>query len=241
MNLIKQHLPAGYRGLLLFLLIFPSTIVCAKTHSPISLNSISSESEQNLDDTLNVSLEEVSITYDFKKSDPKKNPDDVRESLFPDKSLSLVSSHFTWGADLGSSIDLSGNDQSTFNADVVFGYKNHIIRILGAGAGVHRSIGSGDNFIPVYLIFRSSFSRSHKLLFMNLKAGYSFNTIGNAATYGDSAASIGLGFNLAMSRKFMSHIIINYGFRHFSKLHRDMIGIAHRDVHLAELSFGINF
>lgn len=169
------------------------------------------------------------------------NSDSTRESIFPQSSLSLETSHFTWGVDIGASIDVTANEQSTFDADVEFGYKNSWIRLVGIGAGIHRSFGTGDNFLPLYVLFRSSFSAQPRLFFLNFKAGYSFNTIGNAATYGDTTASIGLGINLAMSRRFQSHIIIGYGFRHYSSRHQYNMELSSADVSLAQLSIGVNF
>lgn len=163
------------------------------------------------------------------------------EALFPYGSKSLSESHFTWGADLGSSIDLGGNDQSTFDADVVLGYKNSLIRLIGIGAGIHRAFGNGDNFIPVYVIFRSSFRKKPSPLFLNLKVGYSFNTLRDNATYGDISASIGMGINLAISRRFKSHIILSYGFRHFSRNHKASFNLDVDNVNLAQVCFGVNF
>ena len=89
-----------------------------------------------------------------------------RESIFPAKSLSLAFSHFTWGAEVGSSIDLTGYDLSTIDVDVLFGYKNSFIRMAGFGAGVHRSVHRGDNFIPVYASIQTSFRSRPSLCFL---------------------------------------------------------------------------
>lgn len=166
------------------------------------------------------------------------NDNDV---LFPNKSLSLSSSHFTWGAEVGSSIDMTSNDMTTFDLDVLLGYKNNYIRTVGIGAGIHRSFGSKNTFIPVYVLFRSSFRKKPSLLFLHFKAGYSFNTINNGDSMGDISASLGCGINLAMSKKFQSHIIIGYGFRHFNKSHRSKINLNTSNVSLAQISFGVNF
>ena len=50
--------------------------------------------------------------------------------------------HFTWGADIGSTIDISGNDMSTIDIDAFFGYKNKFIRTVGLGAGIKSAIGA---------------------------------------------------------------------------------------------------
>lgn len=165
----------------------------------------------------------------------------VRESIFPRSSRPLEYSHFSWGADIGASIDMTAHNQSTFDADVVFGYKNRWLQLVGVGGGIHRAFGSGDNYLPVYVVFRSSFSSHPQPLFFSFKAGYSFNTIGNAANLGDTSASIGMGINLALSRSFRSHIIVGYGFRHYSDRHRERFQLTTSNVSLAQLSIGISF
>lgn len=174
------------------------------------------------------------------KTDKKDNEYET-ESIFPASSKSLSESHFTWGGEFGASIDLSGYDTSTFDVDIILGYKNNYFKILGVGAGVHRAFGTGDNFIPVYAVMRTSFSTKPRLLFMSLKAGYSFNTMGDAPIFGDINASLGCGINLAVSKKFCSHIILAYEFRHFNKRHKDMLDMHADDISLATLSFGVNF
>lgn len=178
----------------------------------------------------------------------KQNPDNRQtdgnnevESLFPNASKSLAGSHFSWGAEIGSSIDVSGYDSSTFNVDAVIGYKNNYFKIAGIGIGIHRALGTGDNYVPVYAVMRTSFSKRPRLFFFSLKAGYSFNTIGDAPTFGDVNASIGAGINLAMSRRFQTHIILSYEFRHFNKRHRNALELDAEDISLASLTFGVNF
>ncbi|MDE6792372.1 MAG: hypothetical protein K2J48_04745 [Muribaculaceae bacterium] len=164
-----------------------------------------------------------------------------RESIFDEGKKGLVGSHFTWGGELGTSIDVSGYDMSTFNIDALFGYKNSYFRIVGLGAGIHRALGTGDNFIPVYAVMRTSFSHSPILFFMSLKPGYSFNTIHNSSTFGDVNAALGAGINLAISKRFKSHIILAYEFRHFNKKHREKYSLEVENISLATLSFGVNF
>lgn len=183
----------------------------------------------------------LSVVADSVAYTESETQTEQRESIFPQKSLSLALSHFTWGADIGGSIDLDSNDMSTFDADVNFGYKNKYIRIIGVGAGIHRAFGNGNTFIPIYFLFRSSFRSRPSLCFFNLRAGYSFNTIRESPMFGDISASIGIGFNLAMSRRFMSHIILSYGFRHFSRRHRTEAGLPAENSNLAQISFGVNF
>lgn len=164
-----------------------------------------------------------------------------RESLFPKGSQSLSGSHFTWGAEAGASIDLTGHDMSTIDIDALLGYKSSVIRLAGIGAGIHKSFGNDNTFIPIYALIRTSFRPQPSLLFMHLKFGYSFNTIGDSPTFGDWVGSLGCGVNLAMSRRFQSHILLALGFRHFNERHRADVSIDVKDVWFAQISFGVNF
>lgn len=165
-----------------------------------------------------------------------------REAIFQSTSGNLSFSHFTWGVDVGSSIDLTSHDMSTFDVDAVLGFKNSFIKTAGIGIGIHRSVQSGDNFIPVYALLRTSFTRRPSLCFFNLRVGYSFNTIGDSPCYGDFSTAAGIGFNLSSSRMAKTYIIVGAGYRYFKQRHIDAIDKL--DTHyilLAQLQFGVNF
>ena len=165
-----------------------------------------------------------------------------RESLFPHKSLSLSFSHFTWGAEVGSSIDLTGYDMSTIDVDLLFGYKNSYLRFLGLGAGIHRSVQRGDNFIPIYACVQTSCTSKPSLCFLSAKVGYSFNTIDDSPTFGDTTSSLGVGFNLSSGKKARSHILLSAGYRYFTQRHIDKLSSIDRHyIFLAQLSFGVCF
>ncbi|MCM1290997.1 MAG: hypothetical protein NC201_01350 [Prevotella sp.] len=165
----------------------------------------------------------------------------LRESIFPVGSRSLAFSHFTWGAEIGSSIDMSGNDMSTFDIDVIVGYKNNFIRTLGMGVGVHRAFGNTSTFIPLYAVFRSSFRTRPSIAFVNLKLGYSFNTVKDTDTSSGTKMSLGVGFNLAMSKRFQSHLIIGGEYFRLDNNQALAAGLRVRDLFLAQISFGMNF
>lgn len=163
------------------------------------------------------------------------------ESLLESKATPLWLSHFTWGTDIGSSIDLRGNDMSTFDAEVVLGYKNRFIQLAGVSIGVHRAFGNGNNMIPIYAVFRSSFRSDPSLFFLNVKAGYSFNSIGETGTRQGFNCSLGAGINLAMSTRFRSHIILSYGYLRLDEEQRLWAGTKVGHVDYAQLSFGVTF
>lgn len=187
----------------------------------------------------NITGEAYSVSAVTEADSVKTVKDDSYGSLFT--SVDLATSHFTWGAELGSSIDMTGHDMSTLDADVVIGYKNKWIRTVGFGAGIHRAFGTGDNFIPLYAVFRTSFTSRPSNFFMSVKIGYSFNSIQDSPTFGDTCASIGAGINLAMSHRFSSHIILSIQQRHFTKRHSDKYKLNIDNIYLVGLSFGVNF
>ncbi len=150
-------------------------------------------------------------------------------------------SHFTWGLETGMSLDVSGLDMSTFNLDVMFGYRNKWIQMVGVGGGVHKSLGSSDSFFPVYVLFRSSFRPKPSLFFFHLRLGYSFNAVSNSPTYGDTSCAIGCGLNLTNKRKFQSYLLVAYSFRHFNRKHSEAADINRSNVSLAQIGFGVTF
>lgn len=164
-----------------------------------------------------------------------------RESIFPEGNRPLWLSHFTWGIDAGTSVDLRGYDMSTVDLDVMIGYKSRFIRTVGIGAGIHRSFGKHNTFYPVYVVLRTSFRSKPSLFFFNMRAGYSFATLNSGATRGGVTAAVGVGINLAMSKRFQSHILLSYCYYHINGNSRHEIDLPSKYVDLARISFGVNF
>lgn len=164
------------------------------------------------------------------------------ESLFDYKAPSLAKSHFTWGGEVGASVDVGGYDLSTFDLDIVIGYKNSWIRTLGISAGIHRDFSKGNHFVPLQAVLRTPFSSANKLCFLNLKAGYSFNTVSeDSGTHGGFMLTTGIGFNLAMSRNFRSHIILSYEYIRLNKKQGQMVDKRQSNVDMVQIVFGVNF
>lgn len=163
------------------------------------------------------------------------------DSFFPEKSVNLAKSHFTWGAEFGSSIDMTAHNLSTFDLDVNIGYKNSFFKIIGIGAGIHRSLSSGDTYVPLYAVIRTSFRKKPSLFFLNVQIGYSFNTISNGPFHGDFASALGCGINLSQSRRAKSFIILSAGTRYFNKNHKSITKIDASTITVAKIVIGINF
>lgn len=159
----------------------------------------------------------------------------------PVKTRSKLRKHFTWGIDLGASIDLSGEDMSTFDAETYFGYKGSWVRVAAIGAGMHKAFGNKYTFIPLYAMLRTSFRSQPSLLFFEMKLGYSFNTLNDSGSFGGAYGSFGLGVNLAMSKSFQSHIVLAYSY--FTLRNATDLDIPYTgdNINSAVLRFGINF
>lgn len=149
--------------------------------------------------------------------------------------------HFTWGVDLGASIDLSGEDMSTFDAETYFGYKGSWVRTAALGIGMHKAFGNRYTFIPFYGMLRTSFRSKPSLFFFELKAGYSFNTLSGSGSFGGAYGSFGLGINLAMSKSFQSHIVLSYSYFTLRNATDLDIPYSGDNINSAVLKFGVNF
>lgn len=149
--------------------------------------------------------------------------------------------HFTWGAEIGGGIDMTSNDMSTVNLDAYFGYRNSWIQMLGVGAEVNMMVSNSVRAFPVYAMFRTSFCKKPKLLFMDLRGGVVFNNV----TYGSQQTRLylspGIGINLATGRTFKSYLQLSYvynGMQPYTKNGelKDIDGLS-----MACIRLGINF
>ncbi len=133
-------------------------------------------------------------------------------SLFGGKRTSLGSSHFTWGADLGTGIDMTTSDMTFVDLHAYLGYKSRAVRFAGIGAGINTMMNNSSRSYPVYAMLRTSFSAMPRLCFMDLRLGAAFNNFYEFKSQTDLYASVGLGITLASGRRFSSHLIIGYTF-----------------------------
>ncbi|MDD6777566.1 MAG: hypothetical protein PUD91_00830 [Bacteroidales bacterium] len=149
--------------------------------------------------------------------------------------------HFAWGIDVGSSIDLSGNDLSSIDISTYFGYKNSVIRTLGVGVDLRNSLGNSCTMIPVYAMLRTNFSSALTLCFADIRSGYSFNSLNTAAKSNGLFLSAGLGFNLYTSATVHSHIILSYSYNDLKP--DDSLGFPRFTHSLSAMSvkIGVNF
>lgn len=149
--------------------------------------------------------------------------------------------HFTWGLEIGSSVDVTGNDLTTFNTDVSLGYRNLPIKMVGIGFGVHRAFGNGNAFVPLYAIVRSWLRKQPSRFFIDMRAGYSFNTISNEKYRGGFMMNAGLGIVLQSNRRIESHIMLSYGYYHINATQTQHLQMSINHADYAILGFGVSF
>lgn len=166
----------------------------------------------------------------------------MRESNLSDIGTGKKIKPFTFGAEVGASIDMAGNDLSTFDVDLFTGYRSSYIKCLGLGVGLHNSFSSNRYYVPVYFLFRSNLLKEKSLIFVDFRAGYSSNQMCKGETQGGFYGSAGLGINLSVSKKFGSHLFVGYNFYQVSPF-TDEKG-AYQDIngtHLVSVRLGISF
>ncbi|MDE6305479.1 MAG: hypothetical protein K2L90_02700 [Muribaculaceae bacterium] len=154
---------------------------------------------------------------------------------------SISESHFSWGASIGSSIDMSGNDMSSIDLSACFGYKGAGIQMAGVGAAIDMAVNNGSRMFPVYAIVRTNFRKKPSLCFMEAKAGCSFNSLYDHETQQGLYGSLGAGVNLATGKNFRSFVILSYTFNHIHPYGTEEKTASLSDLHLASISIGISF
>lgn len=162
-------------------------------------------------------------------------------ACLPASAQEAMGTKFAWGASLTTSADLTGNDLSTIGMDAYFGMQVPGIQLVGLGAGLNVPISESHRTMPVYLLVRSGFKRTHSLCFVDLRAGMSVNDSGSNNRRTGAYGSLGVGFNLASSRKFSSHLILAYSYFQGKEVMEEETLEKIPNLHMATLRLGITF
>lgn len=150
-------------------------------------------------------------------------------------------SHFTWGADVGSTIDLTGQDLTSIDLTACLGYKNKFIRFIGAGAGVKMMVSNNSRVYPVFAMFRSGFSSRHTPCFLEVKAGCALMNLHDDIYQRNFYGSLGVGFTLAHGRTFSSHFTLAYEFVPMHDSTANGQTFRFKDLHSASIKIGASF
>ncbi len=151
-----------------------------------------------------------------------------------------VKAHFAWGAEAGSTVDLSGHDMSSVDFNASCGLSHKWISFLGVGTGANIMVSNSCRTYPVFAVFRTDFSNRPSLMFMDLRGGLALNYIHDYSQRG-AYASAAIGFNLAMGRTFRSYITAGYTF-----ISRKDMAVGDDlyegpSLHMASIRLGISF
>lgn len=156
-------------------------------------------------------------------------------------SESAFSRHFAWGASLGSSIDMTGQDMTAVDIDAFFGYKGDYIRFAGMGAGIRMMVSNSSRSYPVYAMLRTSFTKSPSFLYLELKGGVGFTNLYTEVYQRNFVGGITIGFTLAHSRTFSSNFSLGYEYMPLSNGTIDGVDTRFSDLHYASIRIGASF
>lgn len=150
-------------------------------------------------------------------------------------------SHFSWGADLGSSIDMTGQDMTSFDISAHFGYKGRFVRFAGIGAGIKMMVSNSSRSYPIYAMFRSGFSSKPTFCFLDIKGGIAISNLHNTINQTGLYGAIGIGFTLAKGRNFSSHIIAGYELIPLNDIEKAGEITRFNNLHMASVRIGASF
>lgn len=238
-------MPKFLKHIILFLLMpllaVPSLPLSAKDNSDVTKERPSPTTQKKKKKKKKKEMEVETITVYEEADENSESADSLvtRPSLFGGKST-LRTSHFSWGADIGSSIDLTTHDMTFVDLNAYLGYKSNWIRFAGAGASISSMINNSSRCYQVYGLLRTSFSSRPRLCFMDLRAGATFNTFYDNIKQTKPFGSLGLGITLAAGRHFTSHLIIGYTFIPVTKF-KNPDNTEVPDLHFASIRIGCAF
>ena len=117
---------------------------------------------------------------------------------------------FSWGAEAGSSIDMSEHDMSSVDFNATFGLRYRWINFAGVGAGAHIMVSNSCRTYPVFAVFRTDFSGRIKFLFLDLRGGAALNLLPNNVNQTDAYGAVAVGFMLSTGKTFRGYITAGY-------------------------------
>ncbi|MDO4320841.1 MAG: hypothetical protein Q4C34_09740 [Bacteroidales bacterium] len=152
-----------------------------------------------------------------------------------------VKTRFAWGAEFGSSIDLSGHDMSSIDFNAGFGVSHGWLSLAGVGAGANIMVSNSCRTYPIFAIIRTSLSPRRRLVFLDLRGGIALNYLTDNLSKTSPYVSAGLGFNLAGGRNFQSYIVAGYTYNGRGHVETAEIIRDYEPLHYAGIRLGIEF
>ncbi len=137
---------------------------------------------------------------------------------------------FTWGAEVGSGIDMGGDNMSTLNIAALIGYRTSWINFAGVGLGIDMMMSNSCRAYPVYA----------KLFFAEMRAGVAFNQATNVPDRTNLFLQPGAGIYLATGKTFASYLTLSYTYNAMT-FYGDKKDTLVHGLNMATLSIGVTF
>lgn len=147
---------------------------------------------------------------------------------------------FTWGAEVGSGIDMGGDNMSTLNISALIGYRTSWINFAGIGLGIDMMMSNSCRSFPICGIIRSSFARDPKLFFAEMRAGVAMNQATNVPDRTNLFLQPGAGIYLATGNTFASYLMLSYTYNDMTFFGDKKDTLVH-GLNMATISIGVTF
>lgn len=148
---------------------------------------------------------------------------------------------FRWGADVGATIDMTGQDASSYDISISFGFSRKWINFLGFGAKAAFAVGNSSRAFPLFVNFRTNFKNTPSIVFWDVRGGVALNYPGDNRSHMGAYGATGVGFYLARSATFSSHILVGYTYRQQDASWTPEGDATFKDLHMATLKIGVMF
>ena len=147
---------------------------------------------------------------------------------------------FKWGAEVGTGIDMGGDNMSTLNLHVTIACSCPYLELAGLGAGVDMVMSNSTRSFPIYALARSSFSPNPRLFFAEMKGGIAVNQVPSFSDRTSLFLQPGVGIHLATGATFSSYLTLSYTYNSLSFYGDKADSIIH-GLNLATIAIGVTF
>ena len=138
---------------------------------------------------------------------------------------------FSWGAEAGANIDLTGNDMSSVALKLSTGLRWRWIRFIGIGAEADITVSNSNRFFPIYAALRTNFRNRPSRVFWELRGGVALQYYENTENTSGTYLYTGVGMQLASGASFSSYMSLGYTY-----MQRKSIVVNEETVHQPDLS-----
>lgn len=148
---------------------------------------------------------------------------------------------FAWGAEVGSSIDMSENDMSSVDFNATFGLRYKWINFAGVGAGADIMVSNSCRTYPVFAVFRTDFSSQVNFVFLDVRGGAALNYLPGNVNQTDAYASVSIGFVLSTGKSYRSYITAGYTYIGRKDVEQGERITEYSPLQMASIRLGITF